>query len=126
MRTHQFRYKIFALLIAIFLLIVLIVGAVSSTNSYNTYIDEMKYQFFCEKIQAGMSREDVKKIIDEYDGNSWRDDDITGMSYVYFNESAPRIALGNPVVLGFNSDNTLQGIGSRHKLADEVAINCNK
>jgi len=126
MRKHKFRYKIFALLIAIFLLIVLIVGAVSSANSYNTSIEEMKYQFFCEKIQVGMSREDVKKIIDEYGGNSWTDDDITGVTNVYFEQSAPRAALGNPVVLGFNSDNTLRGIGSRQKLGDEVAINCNK
>jgi hypothetical protein len=73
-----------------------------------------------------MSREDVKKIIDEYGGNSWRDDDITGLSYVYFEQSASRAALGNPVVLRFNSNNTLHDIGSRQKLGDEIAINCNK
>ncbi len=125
MRKYKFRHKIFVLLIAVFVAIVSIVGAVSSSNNYNAYIDEMRYQFFCEKIQVGMSKEDIKTIIDEYGSNSWRDNDITGLTYVYFEQSAPRDALGNPVVLEFNSNNTLRGAGSRHYLGDEVAINCN-
>ncbi len=123
---NKLSYKVIALLVAVFLVIASIVGAVSYVNGYNKYIDEMKYQFFCEKIQVRMSREDVKRIIDEYGDNSWLDNAITGLTYVYFEQPAPSAALGNPVVLEFNSDNTLQGIGSRHKLADEVEIKCSK
>jgi hypothetical protein len=114
---------IFLLLIVISLIVALIFGAISCTTRY---ISETKHQFFCQDIQIGMLKKDVKNALDKYGNYSWQDNDTAELSYVYFNKFILVIALGNPVELQFNSDNRLEAVDSRYKVGDEVQINCNK
>jgi hypothetical protein len=121
--NKTFRLIVF-LLTLVLLMVVSIVSAISYTNRY---IDQTRYRFFCEDIQIGMSKDDIKRVIDDkYGSYSWRDDGIVGLSYVYFNRFVLIVALGNPVSLRFDNDSKLLGISSYKKVGDEVQINCNK
>ena len=120
--NKTFKIIIF-FLIAVFLMAASLIGVVSYANRY---INETQYQFFCKDIQKGMLKEEVKRVIDKYGSYSWKDDNVIGLSYAYFDQFVPMNTLGSPIVLRFDSDNRLIAIGSRYKVGDELQISCNK
>jgi hypothetical protein len=122
MRKPGYKLIVFLLSI-IFVAGVLVVGI----SSLNEYMQNTRHQFFCVDIQPGMLKDDVKSGIDKYGVYSWHDDYVLAKwSYVYFDGLVLKISLGSPVVLYFDDDNKLVGIGSRAKLGDEMQIDCNK
>jgi hypothetical protein len=115
-------YKAITLLLLMFFLAV---ALVISAFSMNKYMQDTRHQFFCENLRPGMLKDEVKRNLDKYGTYSWRDHYVlAGWSYVYFDRFIPRIILGNPVVLRFDSTNKLLAVGSREKVGDEIQINC--
>lgn len=117
-------YKVILFIVLIILLgSLIIVGVFASKN----YMQSERHQLFCESLLPGISRNDVKMILDKHGTYEWRDDyTLAGWSYIYFDNFGARIILGNPVVLRFDNEGRLVAAGSRGKVADEIQIDCNK
>ena len=115
-------------MITLVLLILFLAGALAfGIFSTNKYLQDTRYQFFCEKLRAGISKDEAKEHLAKYGIYSWQDDYVlAGLSYIYFERFDLRIALGNPVVLRFDNEDKLMQAGSRKNVGDEIQIDCAK
>ena len=121
---NKLGYRTIAfLLLTFFLAGALVFGAFST----NKYLQDTRYQFFCEELRPGILKDEVKRTLVKYSTYTWQDDYVlTGWAYIYFDRFDLRIALGNPIVLRFDNEDKLIDAGSREKVGDEIQIDCKK